>query len=172
MLLSSEIVEQGIIPAKYTADNENQGGISPPLEWSKVSAAKSYAVTMVDPDLPIEEEWFLYPIHPGTLPGDLFIHWVIYDIKDTSLEEGVSPFGARPDGVKELPNSALGFGAPLGYTGPNPPQGYKAHKYIFTLYALDVDSLGISANATYVDFVNAIKGHIIAAATLTAYYGH
>lgn len=80
-LLSSEIVEQGIIPTKYTMYNPNKIGISSPLNWSDAPrGTKSFTLALVDPDVPLEEEWFPYPIKVGDLPRDLFIHWIVYDI--------------------------------------------------------------------------------------------
>ena len=172
-LLSPEIVEQGIIPTKYSMDNPNQVGISPPLNWSGApQGTKSFTLTLVDPDVPLEEEWFPYKdmLKVGTLPGDLFIHWMVYDIPAsvTSLSEGASPGGNLPAGAKELKNSM----AMPGYLGMGPPAGHKAHKYIFTLYALSVDALGLSPEAGYIDFTNAIKGKILATASLGGYFGH
>jgi Raf kinase inhibitor-like YbhB/YbcL family protein len=168
ILTSSEIVEQGIIPAKYTMDNPNQVGVSPPLSWSDApQGTKSFALALVDPDVPLEEEWFPAKdmLKVGTLPGDLFVHWMVYDIpaSATGMKEGEIPAGA-----KELTNNS----GMVGYFGMGPPAGHKAHKYIFTLYALSVDKLGLSPDASYVDFTNAMKGKILAAASLTGYFGH
>jgi len=165
---SSEIVEQGIIPTKDTMDNPNQVGISPPLSWTNVPpGAKSFALALVDPDVPLEEEWFPFKdmLKVGTLPGDLFVHWMVYDIPASA--NGLSE-GSLPAGAKELKTSMV----QAGYSGMGPPAGHKAHKYIFTLYALNVDTLGLSPEASYVDFTNAIKGKILAAASLTGYFGH
>lgn len=168
VLTSPEIVEQGIIPAKYTMDNPNKVGVSPPLNWSDPPpGTKSFALSLVDPDVPLEEDWFPYKevLKVGTLPGDLFVHWMVYDIPASArgMEEGKIPAGA-----KELKNN---MGLP-GYLGMGPPPGHKAHKYIFTLYALSTQSLGLSPQATYLDFINAMKGRILAWASLTAYFGH
>lgn len=126
---------------------------------------------MVDPDVPLEEEWFPFKeqLKVGILPGDLFIHWIICDVpaSTTVLAEEVSP-DKIPSGAKELVTS---FGA-KGYGGPAPPKGHKAHKYILTLYALSIDRLGLSPEAGYVDFINAIKGNVLATSSLTAYFGH
>jgi hypothetical protein len=172
-LLSSEIVEQGIIPTKYTQDNPNKIGISPPLNWSDApQGTKSFALAVVDPDVPLEEEWFPFKemLKVGMLPGDLFIHWIVYDIpaSATGLSEGASPGGSLPASAKELKNSM----GTSGYLGMGPPPGHKAHSYIFTLYGLNTDTLGLSPEASYVDFINAMKGKILATASLTAYFGH
>jgi Raf kinase inhibitor-like YbhB/YbcL family protein len=167
-LTSSEIVEQGIIPTKYTMDNPNQVGVSPPLSWSDIPpGTKSFALALVDPDVPLEEEWFPFKdmLKVGTWPGDLFVHWMVYDIPASA--KGLSE-GSLPAGAKELINNM----GQAGYLGMGPPAGHKAHKYIFTLYALSVDKLGLSPEASYVDFTNAMKGKILAAASLTGYFGH
>lgn len=175
VLTSSELIERGLIPLKYAnAAWGADGGqnLSPPLNWSGVpSGTKSFALSCVDPDLPVDADWFPFKdqIQAGTLPGDLFIHWIACDIpaSDTELPEGASP-GNMPSGTRELMTS---FGA-AGYGGPAPPKGHKAHAYIFTLYALKVDTLGLSAEAGYVDFIGAMRGRVIATASLTAYFGH
>ena len=172
-LTSPEIVEQGIFPTMYTMDNPNQVGISPPFDWNSApEGTKSFALTLVDPDVPLEEEWFPFKdqIKVGIWPGDLCVHWIVYDIpaSATGLSENASPGGNLPVGTKELKNS---MGTP-GYLGMGPPPGHKAHKYIFTLYALSVEMLGLSPNLGYTDFINALKGKVLATASLNGYYGH
>lgn len=177
-LTSAEIVEQGIIPAKYACGAlgvEGGKNISPSLNWSNPpEGTKSFALTLVDPDVPLEEEWFPYKekVKVGMLPGDIFVHWIVCDIPatTTALSEGASPDNL-PDGANELASSFAAFGM-TGYNGPAPPKGHKAHGYVFTLYALDVKSLGLSADKGYTDFVDAIKGHVLGTASLTAYFGH
>ena len=175
VLTSSELIERGLIPLKYAnAAWGAEGGqnLSPPLNWSGAPpGTKSFALGCVDADLPLDADWFPFKdqIQPGGLPGDLFIHWVACDIAASvsELSEGASP-GKMPSGICELMTS---FGE-SGYGGPAPPKGHKAHAYVFTLYALNVDSLGLAAEAGYGDFVGAMRGRVIATASLTAYFGH
>ncbi len=175
VLTSSELIEQGLIPLKYAnADWGAEGGqnLSPPLNWSGApSGVKSFAISCVDPDLPLDDDWFPFKdqIQAGSLPCDLFIHWVACDIpvSVSELAEGASR-GNMPSGTVEVMTS---FGA-AGYGGPAPPKGHKAHAYTFTLYALNVEALGLSTEAGYMDFLNAMKGKVIATASLTAYFGH
>ncbi len=175
VLTSPELVERGLIPLRYANaawGAEGGGNLSPPLNWSNApEGTKSFALSCVDPDLPLEEEWFPFKeqIKVGTLPGDLFIHWIACDIPASAagLPEGASS-GNMPAGAKELMTS---FGA-SGYGGPAPPKGHKAHAYIFTLYALSVDTLGLSTEAGYADFLGALRGKVLAAGSLTAYFGH
>lgn len=101
--------------------------ISPELRWTDPPAGtKSFALTLYDPDAPTGSGWW---------------HWVIFNIdaKTRSLQEnagdpasGLAPFGS----VQGMTD----FGKP-GYGGACPPEGDKPHRYIFTLYALDVATL-------------------------------
>jgi len=178
VLTSPEIIEQGIIPLKYGCGAfgvEGGENISPPLNWNGApEGTKSFALACVDPDVPMEEEWFPYKenIKVGMLPGDLFIHWLVCDIpaSATAVIEGASP-DKLPTGAKEIATSYTPFGI-NGCGGMAPPKGHKAHKYIFTIYALSVESLGLNQDSGYADFANAAKGKILATSSLTGYFGH
>ena len=114
----------GAIPAKFTCDGASQ---SPPLAWDEPpQGTKSFALVVDDPDA----------------PGGTFRHWGAYDIPANarSLAAGQA-LGAQ---------AVNDFGKP-GYGGPCPPQGHGAHHYHFKLFALDVDKLGLSANAKVAD---------------------
>ena len=55
-----------------------------------------------------------------------------------------------------------------GYDGPWPPfNDERVHRYVFTLYALDVESLKLSPGFTGPDVTKAIEGHILAESSLT-----
>lgn len=173
-LTSDAFVESGVIPERYTGDGDD---VSPPLEWSGApDGTRSFALALVDPDVPWGEEVPEYGEMPppGTQPGDFFVHWIVADIPATasSLPEGASS-GDLPSGARELSTSFALFGAPANqYGGPAPPPGTKAHAYRFILYALDVESLdGITEDSDYAAFTEAMAGHVLATATLTGYYG-
>lgn len=175
-LTSTAIVEQGVMPDKFTlAKGDN---VSPPLTWSDAPAnTQSLAVTCVDPDVP----WGNFGLPaPGSLFGDLFVHWVAYDLPPDvdNLPEGAGGKGALPGGGKHLNNTARDFGegTPFwehreGWIGCAPPAGDRAHRYVFTLYALSEPSLNLSPESHYSDFLEAAAGKVLATATLTVYFG-
>jgi Raf kinase inhibitor-like YbhB/YbcL family protein len=130
--------------------------ISPVLKWEHApKGTKSFAVTLYDPDAPTGSGWW---------------HWVVFDIPANvhslasnagNLEAAVAPKGAIQSGTS--------FGA-KGYGGACPPPGDSPHQYIFTVYALNVDSLGLKADAT-AELVGFYLGqNMLAKASVVAYY--
>lgn len=69
-----------------------------------------------------------------------------------------------------LVESLTDFGQP-GYGGPCPPEGAVAHRYEFTVYAIDVPSLGLDASAMPALAGYMIHAHSLGSVTLTARYG-
>lgn len=108
-----------------------------------------------DPDAPTGSGWW---------------HWVIYNIPAsvTALLKGAG----TPDG-KMLPPGAVqsntDFGGP-GYGGPCPPAGAKAHRYIFTVFALKTEKLELPPNATAALVGFMVNTNTIEKASFTAYY--
>jgi Raf kinase inhibitor-like YbhB/YbcL family protein len=119
---------------------------SPQLSWSGFpEETQSFVVQMYDPDAP-------------TLSG--FWHWTVADIPAsvTSLEAGA----AAPAGATVYRNDA----GEAGYIGAAPPAGHGAHRYFLIVSALDVDALGLpaEASAAYVGFN--VAGHVLARAVI------
>ena len=142
-LASSDIRDGQSIPQAFTCDGSNQ---SPALNWDEPPpGTKSLAVVMDDPDAP-----------SGT-----FRHWGAYDI----------PANARsiPTGSAIGKQAANGFGQ-SGYGGPCPPKGHGPHRYRFKLYALDVDSLAVPADAKVEQVEAEAQRHQLGLAQLTAVY--
>ena len=131
--------------------------ISPALTWSGAPAAtKSFAVTVYDPDAPTGSGWW---------------HWVIANIpaSETSLAKNAGDLKAdlAPKGSVQ---SHTDFGG-SGYGGPCPPKGDKPHRYVFTVFAVDVATLGAAADATAAFIGLNLHAHAIAAASLVIYHG-
>lgn len=123
---------------------------SPQLSWSGFPAeTKSFVVQMYDPDAP-------------TMSG--FWHWVLADVPAsvTSLASGAP----APAGATEYRND----GGQPGYIGAAPPAGHGAHRYVIVVSALDVETLGLPAEASpaYVGFT--VAGHVLARAVLVPTY--
>lgn len=149
-LKSEAFPEGGAIPGKHTYLGEN---VSPPLAWSDVpEGTRSFVLTMDDPDAPMGE----------------WIHWVIYDIPPTAagFEEGVPQAPLLTDGTKQGMNSFR----MLGYGGPSPPPG-PAHRYVFTLYALDTVLQDMPPAANKGDVLRSIQGHVLGWTTLVGTFG-
>lgn len=128
------------VPAQFTCDGNDA---PPPLVVSDPpEGTRSFALIMDDPDAPT-----------GT-----FTHWLAYDIPADKTE-------LKTTAGKTLRNS---FGR-QGYGGPCPPPGHGAHRYYFTVYAVDVPSLDVRGEGRD-DLEAALKRHTLAKARLTGKY--
>jgi Raf kinase inhibitor-like YbhB/YbcL family protein len=135
----------GTIPREFTCDGDN---LSPHLVWSDApSHAQSFAVIMEDPDAP-----------RGT-----FTHWVLFDVP---ADRSDLPSGTRADA---LAISGRNSGGKVGYMGPCPPTG--VHRYFFRLFAIDIQTLGLTAGASRADVERAMASHILERAELMGRYG-
>ncbi len=132
--------------------------ISPSLEWVHAPKnTKSFAVTAYDPDAPTGGGWW---------------HWVIFNIPsgvhELRTDAGNLKMGLAPQGSVQ---SVTSYGAP-GFGGACPPAGDPPHRYVFTVYALDVAKLDLNADAPPNMVGYYLHQHMIARASLIAYYGH
>ena len=109
------------------------GNKSPHLKWSGApTGTKSFAVTCFDPDAPT---------------GSGFWHWVVVNIPAsvTELAMGAgSKGGTMPDGCL-MTRTELGDS---GYLGPCPPEGDHPHRYLFTVFAVGKERLGVTADTS------------------------
>lgn len=152
-LTSSDLKGQLTLKQEFSGFGCVGENISPQLSWQNApKETKSFAVTVYDPDAPTGSGWW---------------HWIVFDIpKDkTTLATG---FGNSDS--KEAIQSMTDYGK-SGFGGACPPKGDKAHRYIFTVHALDVDTLKLdkSANPALAGYY--INAHSIAKASLISYYG-
>lgn len=130
--------------------------ISPKLSWANApKGTKSFAVTVYDPDAPTGSGWW---------------HWVIFDIPVNILSlQGNAGNVKAAIAPKGSIQSNTSYGQ-KGFGGACPPKGDKPHQYIFTVYALKVDKLGLDSNATpgLVGFY--LGQNMLAKASIVAYY--
>jgi Raf kinase inhibitor-like YbhB/YbcL family protein len=130
--------------------------ISPSLKWINAPKnTKSFAVTVYDPDAPTGSGWW---------------HWIIFNIpanvSELKADAGRIDKKLAPTGSIQ---SVTDFGKP-GFGGACPPQGDKAHRYIFTVYALSVARLDLDEKASPATVGFTLSGSTIAKASLIAYY--
>jgi Raf kinase inhibitor-like YbhB/YbcL family protein len=128
----------------FTADEEDS--VAPPLEWSAPPpGAAELALIVEDPDAPTPEP---------------FCHWLVWGLapQPGKLLEGEAPPRV---GKNSFGNSE--------WLLPDPPTGHGAHDYVFQLFALE-RPLALMPGATRGDLLEAMQGHVIAAAVLTATY--
>jgi Raf kinase inhibitor-like YbhB/YbcL family protein len=165
---------------------------SPHLAWSGApNATRSFALLAIDHDAPTRADDVNKPDRsvPYDLPRAEFVHWVLVDIPADrkELAEGADadgmtargkPLGKTPNGVRGL-NDYTGWfagddalrGKYAGYDGPWPPfNDERKHRYVFTLYALDVPTLGLEGEFGAADVKKAIQGHVLAEASFSGIY--
>ncbi len=131
--------------------------ISPELNWSgEPSATKSFAVTVYDPDAPTGSGWW---------------HWLVFNIPSTvhqlakgsgNVEAGLTPAGSV--------QGRTDFGG-TGYGGACPPQGDTPHRYQFTVWALDVETLPLDKDASGAMIGFFLRQHELGQAGFTLFYG-
>lgn len=152
--VSSPDMADGKVARSQFANVMGGGGdnISPQIEWRGAPAgAKSFVVTMYDPDAPTGSGWW---------------HWVVANIpaSASSLPRGA---GTNPAG---LPLGAVQVNTDTGmpgYGGPLPSPG-QAHRYVITVTALDVERLELPPTATPALLAFMALGHTVGKASFTA----
>jgi len=158
-LSSTDFQPDSLMPKSFEFNGFGCSGEnkSPVLKWSGAPReAKSFAVTVFDPDAPTGSGWW---------------HWFVIDIPASVTE---LPSDAGAIGGAKLPRAArhvrIDYGFD-GWGGPCPPPGDKPHRYVFTVYALKVDKLDIPADATAALAGFMVNANAIAKASFTARYG-
>ena len=128
-----------VLPDVYTCKGASE---SPEVSWDGVPAGtKSLVLILDDPDA----------------PGGRFTHWIVYNIPPISGELAQAQPNAKvlANGAQQGDTSA----GSRGYYPPCPPVG-TTHRYVFRLYAVDMDITQPTADRDSIDW--ALTGHTIA----------
>ncbi|MAZ01694.1 MAG: YbhB/YbcL family Raf kinase inhibitor-like protein [Sneathiella sp.] len=165
---------------------------SPAISWSDApQGTKSFAIICHDPDVPSSGEDVNQEgkTVPASLPRVDFYHWVQVDIPleysslaEGEVTDGITAKGKAPakraygrtglnnytDWFADDPDMAGEYG---GYDGPCPPWNDSiVHHYHFTVYALDVETLGLTGSFGGPEALAAMEGHILASGSYVGTY--
>ena len=169
------------------------GNRNPDFAWRDAPAGtQSFALVCHDPDVPsrgddVNKEGRTVP---ASLPRVDFFHWALIDIPAStssiargSHSEGVTARGKPgPDAPREGRHGINDYtawftgdkdmgGDYYGYDGPCPPWNDEIpHRYVFTLYALDVEKLPLQGRFGGKEVRAAVQGHVLAQASITGRY--
>jgi len=128
---------------------------SPELHWKNAPKnTKSFAITVYDPDAPTGSGWW---------------HWMIVNIpvKTSSINTDASAQKSLPKGAVE---TMTDYGS-ASFGGACPPEGDNAHRYMFTIYALDTEKLDVTTKSDSALVGYMINSHVIEKASIVSYYG-
>ncbi|MCL1961137.1 MAG: YbhB/YbcL family Raf kinase inhibitor-like protein [Desulfovibrionaceae bacterium] len=199
-LVSNSFADGQKIPAEFAFGVPDAGqhvalgqNRNPHLVWSEAPAgARSFALVCVDHDVPSKGDDANREgrIIAASLPRIDFFHWVLIDLPAhiTSIDAGTLSDRIVPRG-KHGPAAAHGArqgvngytqwfasdeamrGDYFGYDGPCPPwNDALPHRYVFTVYALDVERLPLEGRFDGPQALEAMKGRVLAQASLTGRY--
>jgi Raf kinase inhibitor-like YbhB/YbcL family protein len=144
MIRAASLTPGSVLPDIYTCKGASE---SPEVAWSGVpNSTKSLVLILDDPDA----------------PNGRFTHWIVFNIPPDS--HGFSR--AQPN-TKVLENGAQqgrNSGGSRSYYPPCPPIG-TTHRYVFRLYAVDMDITQPTADRESIDW--ALTGHTIAETEFT-----
>ena len=136
--------EGSVLPDVYSCKGS---GESPEVAWDGIPAGtKSLVLILDDPDA----------------PNGRFTHWIVYNIPPISGELGQGQPNAKvlANGAQQGDTSA----GSRGYYPPCPPVG-TTHRYVFRLYAVDMDITQPTADRDSIDW--ALTGHTISETKVT-----
>ena len=151
--ITSQDMEDGKpLADKFAAPHEN---ISPALAWHGYpKQTQSFVVTCFDPDAPTPSGWW----HWAVLAIDAAAPYLAQNVCRSDLFLEGACFHARNDS------------GTWAYYGPYPPAGDGPHRYIFTVYALDVPTLELDGDTSIAAVAFHALSHTLARAELTVTY--
>lgn len=199
-LTTTAFADHGAIPGEFAfavIDPQTHVRLSsnrnPDFSWDTPPVGtRSLALLCHDPDVPSRGENVNKEgaVVPASLPRVAFYHWVLVNLDPSTRSvgrgeqsDGVTPRGkpgpeAPREGRHGINDYTAWFagdkdmaGDYYGYDGPCPPWNDEMpHRYVFTLYALDVPALTLPGRFTGAEAVAAMQGHVLAQASVTGRY--
>lgn len=199
-LTTTAFAELEAIPPEYAfgkIDPRTRSSLSenlnPDFAWNDVPVGtRSFVMLCHDPDVPSKPDDVNQEGRsvPANLPRVEFFHWVLIDLPTSmtkiacgEFSNGVTSRGkAGPQaarGARQGINDYSGWfatdkdmsGDYFGYDGPCPPWNDSIpHRYVFTLYALNVARLGLEGKFTGSDVRRAMQGKVLAQCSVTGRY--
>lgn len=199
-ITSSSFSEGAAIPVEYAfcaPDAKTHATLSknrnPHLAWIAVpTGTKSFALICHDPDVPsrgddVNQEG---RVVPRSLARVDFFHWVLVDLPaamvgvtagefSSSVVPRGKPGPAAAHGARHGINDYTSWfasdpdmaGDYYGYDGPCPPWNDELpHRYVFTVFALDVARLAVDGRFGGREVRDAVRGHVLAQASITGRY--
>ncbi|MFO1434742.1 MAG: YbhB/YbcL family Raf kinase inhibitor-like protein [Candidatus Competibacteraceae bacterium] len=199
-LSSPSFPEGQLIPAEYALCTPAPGAHltlapnrNPTLIWSDPpEGTRSLVLICYDPDAPtnlddINQEGRTIP---AAQARGRFYHWVLVDlppelgaIRAGEFSEGMSRHDKQAPETRHGARQGLNSynewfardpemaGKYFGYDGPCPPwNDTRVHRYIFTLYALDLERCPVEGEFRAAEVLAAIDGHVLATASITGLY--
>jgi len=199
-LSSQSFTDGQMIPGEFafaTIDAVSHIALSanrnPHLSWSDVpQGTRSFVLLCTDPDVPSSAEHVNR--ENAEVPLELervdFFHWMLLDIPSETREilagehsNGVTPGGKSGPAAKHACRHGINdytawfasdeqmHGTYYGYDGPCPPwNDLRMHRYIFTLYALDVPTLEVKGALNGANIYSAVLPHVLARASILGTY--
>ena len=147
IIRAASLTQGSVLPDVYTCNGARE---SPEVTWDGVPpTTKSLVLILDDPDA----------------PNGRFTHWLVFNIPPDS--RGLTR--AQPN-AKVLANGAQQGSTSAGSRGyypPCPPIG-TTHRYVFRLYAVDMEITQPTADRDSIDW--ALAGHTIAKTEVTAMF--
>jgi hypothetical protein len=144
MIRVASLLPGSVLPDVYTCKGASE---SPEIIWSNVpNSTKSLVLILDDPDA----------------PDSRFTHWIVFNIPPDSygIPRAQPNSKVLANGAQQGQNSA----GSRNYYPPCPSIG-TTHRYVFRLYAVDMDISQPTANRESIDW--ALTGHTIASTEFT-----
>lgn len=152
-IFSNDLTDGATLPERHVYNGMGFQGenLSPHLAWNEVpDGTKSFVVTCYDPDV---------------LTGSGWWHWGVANIPAsvTTLPQGAG------SGRALLPAGAVQTRTDYGYAGYGgaAAPGDESHRYVFSVYALDVATLAVDEQSGGAMLGINVHNHTLASASLT-----